>query len=218
MLKVRKDSVKGYKDMAIPFSLISKKENAKNLMIMLPGAGYTVQAPLLHYSTGLFINHAFDVLQVNYQYSHTFYDAFSKEQLSEAVQYDVRAVLDHVLNETSYKNYWIVGKSFGTIAMSSELSRAAFKNAKAVWLTPLLQRQHVFNALLACRNKGLCFIGDNDPYYVKEKYDKITENQNITSSLIPHVNHSLQYDNDAVGSIDVLKRVISDIEQFIKSS
>lgn len=205
-------TVKGYKDINIPFKILSKGNNSKNLAIILPGTGYTSQAPLLHYSTGVFINKSFDVLQVNYQYNNKVYDGFN--EISEAIKVDVKKVIDDVLTNKTYEDFYLIGKSVGTIAMSSELTRETFKNAKAIWLTPLIQREDVFYAMVKSENKGLCIIGDKDPCYSEERYVKVSANSNITSKLIPNVNHSLEYDENTVESIGVLKNVIKDIEQF----
>jgi hypothetical protein len=59
----------------IPFRLLEQKEETNNLAIVLPGAGYTTQAPLLHFTTGLFYNKGFDVLHIN--------NTFSREELSD---------------------------------------------------------------------------------------------------------------------------------------
>ena len=214
MLNVKAQSVKGYKGLDIPFTILSRSEDSNNLAIILPGVGYTTQAPLLHDSTGVFLNKSFDVLQVNYQYNKKIYDDFTMEEISEAIKFDVKTVLDDVLTSKTYENYYLIGKSLGTIAMSYELKRECFKNAKAIWLTPLIQREDVLSAMIKGENKSLCIIGDKDPYYIEERYSKVIENPNITSKLIPNVNHSLEYDEDAVESIDVLKSVIAEIEQF----
>ena len=66
MFKVSTESVSGYKEMEIPYTLLSNNESSNSLVIMLPGAGYSAQAPLFHYSTGVFLNKSFDELQVNY--------------------------------------------------------------------------------------------------------------------------------------------------------
>jgi hypothetical protein len=57
------------KSKSIPFRLIEQKEKTNNLVIVLPGAGYTTQAPLLHFTTGLFYKKGFDVLHINYTFS-----------------------------------------------------------------------------------------------------------------------------------------------------
>ncbi|KAA0966230.1 alpha/beta hydrolase [Sporosarcina sp. ANT_H38] len=214
MLKTNTESVKGYKEMNIPYTLLRAEENSKNLSIFLPGAGYTVRSPLFHYSGDIFLNNGFDVLQVNYQYNDKAYAEFSMEEISEAIKFDVRTVLDIFLKDTSYENFYIIGKSLGTIAMSSELCRDIFREAKAVWLTPLIQRDDVFDAMVSSNNRGLCFIGDNDSYYIEKRFNQIAINPEIVSRLIPNVNHSLEYENNTIESIEVLKSVIEDIRNF----
>ncbi|WP_240338467.1 hypothetical protein [Peribacillus alkalitolerans] len=54
---------------SIPFRLIEQKEETNHLVIVLPGAGYTTQSPLLHFTTGLFYTKGFDVLHINYTYN-----------------------------------------------------------------------------------------------------------------------------------------------------
>ena len=54
MVNVKTRTVKGYKGLDIPFRTLSRSDDANSLAIILPGAGYTTQAPLLHYSTRVF--------------------------------------------------------------------------------------------------------------------------------------------------------------------
>ncbi|HSO58798.1 MAG TPA: alpha/beta hydrolase [Paenisporosarcina sp.] len=207
--------VVGYRDMQVPFSLVSEEENSKNLVVFLPGVAYSVQSPAFHYSQEIFLDHSFDVLQVNYRYNDKAYDNFTIEELSEAIKYDVRTVLDKVLTDTSYEKFYFVAKSLGTIAMSSELNRDIFKEAHAIWLTPLLQRDDVFAAMVNSENRGLCIIGDNDRCYVEERFDQLKNKSNLVAKLLPNVNHSLEYDHNMVESIDILKEVIKDIQEFV---
>ena len=209
--------VKGYKELNIPFTYVRNERYSKNLVVFLPGTGYTVQSPLFHYAKELFIQRDFDVLQVNYQYKDKAYADFTVEDKIEAILFDVNKVMDRVLNTAPhYENYYIMGKSMGTIAMKSVLDRAEFIEAKAIWLTPLLQLDEVFAAIATTGHKGLCFIGDQDDCYIKERYNVLKTNPNIVSRLIPNVNHSLEYDDFTVESIDVMKSVIVDIQKFVE--
>lgn len=201
--------------MQVPFSLVSEEENSKNLVVFLPGVAYTVQSPAFHYAQEIFLDNSFDVLQVNYRYNDKSYDEFSTEELSEAIKHDVRTVLDKVLTNTSYEKFYFVGKSLGTIAMSSELNRDIFKEAHAIWLTPLLQRDDVFATMVNSENRGLCIIGDNDRCYVEERFNQLKDKPNLVAKLLPNVNHSLEYDHNMVESIDVLKSLIYDIQEFV---
>ncbi|MYL57209.1 alpha/beta hydrolase [Virgibacillus halodenitrificans] len=213
MINVETRTVKGYKGLDIPFTKLSKGKVSNSLAIIL-GMGYTAQAPLLHYSAGVFLQKDFDVLQINYQYNNNFYDDFTMEEISEATKFDVKTVLNDVLANKTYENFYLIGKSLGTIAMGYELDRECFENAKVIWLTPLIQREDVFRAMLRSKNRSLCIIGDKDPCYSEERYSKLIESPNVTSVLIPNVNHGLEYDGNTVESIDVLKGVIAKVEQF----
>ncbi|EPD51485.1 hypothetical protein HMPREF1210_02083 [Paenisporosarcina sp. HGH0030] len=210
--------VKGYKEMNIPYTLLSNQNHSKNLVVFLPGTGYTVQSPLFHYVKDLFSQRDFDVLQINYQYKDKSYTEFTKEEIIEAIKFDVNTVIDEVLKNDSYENSFIMGKSLGTIAMNSVLNRMEFMEAKAIWLTPLIQLDEVFSAMAASNHNGLCFIGDGDECYIKERYDVLKNNPNIVSRLIPNVNHSLEYDNYSVESIDVMKSVVVDIQNFVQQN
>lgn len=214
LVRIVTEEVKGYKDINLSYTMLSKMENAKNLAIILPGAGYTAQAPLLHYTTGVFLNKNFDVLQINYQYNHKIYQHYSNDQLTKAIKWDVKTILNIVLENSLYENFYLIGKSLGTIAMCSELDRELFKQAKAIWLTPLIHREDVLNSIANSKNEGLCIIGDQDGCYSEEAYSKILENSNITTKLIANVNHSLEYEYETVASIDVMKKVIAVIEKF----
>ncbi|MCM3721392.1 alpha/beta family hydrolase [Solibacillus isronensis] len=214
MFKVKTDFIKGYKGKDIDYTVLSTDEHASKLAILLPGAGYTAQAPLLHYSTGVFSHKSVDVLQVNYTYNDKFYDSFTMDELVEAIKHDVGTVIDKVLEENSYDGYYLVGKSLGTIAMASLLDKEIFHNAKAVWLTPLLNRDDVFESMLHSRNESLCFIGDDDTHYNAERYRQFANNPKLVSRLLEGADHSLQYKGDPVRSIDLLKTVIKEIDEF----
>lgn|SRR5690606_28868587 len=214
MFKVKSDSVTGYKEKDIHYTVLSTDEHASKLAILLPGAGYTAQAPLLHYATGVFLHKSVDVLQVNYTYNDKFYDSFTMEELVEAIKYDVDAVIHKVLEKNSYEGYYVVGKSLGTIAMASLVDREIFHNAKAVWLTPLLNRDDVFESMLHSRNESLCFIGDDDTHYNAERYLQFANNPKLVTKLLAGADHSLQYKSDPVRSIDLLKTVIKEIDEF----
>lgn len=213
MTSIDKQKISGYKEIAVPFMLLSNEGHAKSLAIILPGAGYTAQAPLLHYSTEVFLNRSFDVLEINYQYNNEAYDEFTMEELSKAIQWDVKTVIDHVLENSTYENFSIVGKSLGTIAMVSEMEREIFKDAKWIWLTPLIQRNDVFQAMKGSKN-GLSFIGDQDNCYIEERHNALSQNQQLACRLVPGVGHSLEFEGDVSKSLDILKDVITEIEAF----
>jgi hypothetical protein len=214
MIKGIHDKATGYQDREIPYLLTKQSEAPKGLAIILPGVRYTAQSPYLRYSVDVYLNHSYDILEVNYQYFDEFYKDFSGEDIHRAVKFDVKQVVDQVLKEHNYDNYVLIGKSLGTIALSSELNREAFSQAKAVWITPLLSHDEVFQSMMTHSNEGLCFIGDQDQFYVEDRYNQLQNRSNIDCTLFPNLPHSLDYEDDPLVSIDVLKSVIRKISLF----
>ncbi|MDV2884628.1 alpha/beta family hydrolase [Alkalihalophilus pseudofirmus] len=194
----------------IPFRLIEQKEKTNNLVVVLPGAGYTTQAPLLHYTTGLFYTKGFDVLHVNYTYNRQELADLSEEDFAK----DVQLAINEASETNQYDNYYIVAKSIGTIALSYLLNNQTFKNAKVVWLTPLLQRDDVFNAMRKSEHRGFCIIGDQDSCFIEERMATLKHNEQLKLQIVEGGNHSLELNDDPLESIDVLKRVISKINEF----
>lgn len=214
MYKFIKNSVAGYNGTSVQFQLIKQNKPTDSLVIMLPGRGYTVQGPLFHYSTGVFLNKGFDVLHVNYDYNTVQSESLTLEEEMKQITEDVNSVLDYILKVHPYEDYTLVGKSLGTIALSAIVDRMAFKEAKIIWLTPLLQLDYVSDKMLSSTQNGLCIIGDEDPCFILEKYENLKLKENMQTLLIPGTEHSLNYADRPIESIDVLKKVITVISKF----
>ncbi len=195
---------------SIPFRLIEHNEETNNLFIVLPGAGYTTQHPLLHFTTGLFSNKGFDVLHINYSFNRQEMSALSEVDFAR----DVQHAIDNATKNKKYSNYYVVAKSIGTIALSYLLNNPMLKDAKLVWLTPLLQREDVFSAMVNSDHKGLCIIGDRDSCFILERFEKLKNNQNLVLKVIDGGNHSLELEGAPIKSIELLKNIISDIDEF----
>jgi hypothetical protein len=213
-MKVSAGTTTGYKDMTIPYGFISKTENPKGLAIILPGVGYTVRSPILHFATGAFLNKGYDVLHINYQYHTDQYDYFTHEELKHAVITDVMTVLNKTLRDAHFHSYYLVGKSFGSLAMGEALQFDPLRNAKTVWLTPNLKEEIVVDAIINCRNEGLCIIGDKDPFYNKQIIERLHTNRNMNFYIPQGANHALEMDNQTIESIDLVKNVIKKIAEF----
>lgn len=213
-MKPKKAVIQGYKEMQVPYSLVQSGEKTNALAIFMPGSGYTNQRPLFHFSEGIFLNQGADVLEIDYRYKEKDYDHFDMEELSKAIQIDVKTVIDQVLRESSYDEFYLVAKSLGTIALCTELKRADFKNARVVWFTPLIHRDDVLQAMVESPQAGLCFIGDNDPCYSASRYNQLENNTKIIAHLLPGITHDMEYVDQPIPSIDVLKEIMKKLSQF----
>lgn len=195
---------------SIPYRLIEQNDETNSLAIVLPGAGYTTQAPLLHFTTGVFYSKGFDVLHINYRFSREEMSALNERDFAR----DVQLAIDNATKNKKYSNYYVVAKSIGTIALSYLLDHLMVKDAKVIWLTPLLQRDDVFNAMVNSENQGLCMIGDKDSCFIEERFEKLKNNQNLRLKVVEGGNHALELDKEPIQSIEILKSVISAINEF----
>ncbi|HYK74203.1 MAG TPA: alpha/beta hydrolase [Pseudoneobacillus sp.] len=194
-----------------PFRLIEQKEETNNLVIVLPGAGYTIQAPLLHFTTGVFYNKGFDVLHINYTFSKQEMSALNERDFARDVQF----AIDNAIKDKKYSHYYVVAKSIGTKALIYLLDHSMLKDAKVVWLTPILQNDDVFHAMFNSDNKGLCIFGEKDHFcFIVERFEKLKNNQNLILKVVDGGNHNLELDNEPLKSIEILKSIISDINEF----
>jgi hypothetical protein len=217
-MNITSSSIEGYKGLEVPYTLLSTTDHPKGLAIMFPGQGYTVQGPLMHYPTGIFLHENFAVLHINYQYSSKEYNDLTDSEFDEAMMTDSKKVIDEVLEGTSYDAYYLAAKSIGTIPLSGELSRKEFKDAKIIWLTPLLKEEIVYETLKESRHSGICFLGDSDHHYVEERFTKLSSNPHLQLHLIPGANHSLEQDFHVLNSMDLHKGIMTAIETFIKEA
>lgn len=216
-MKVTSSSVTGTKG-EVQYRLLNISENPKGLAIFFPGMGYTVMGPLLHYPTGMFLNEGWDVLQINYEYKSEEMKDLTDEEFDKMLLSDCKKVIDTVLESSGYDSYYLVAKSIGTIPMSTELERPAFKDARAIWLTPLLNEQAVHGSMMNSRQKAICFIGDQDHHYNQERFNELNNNKNLQLHLIPGANHSLEQDFRVLESIKTQKEIMETIQTFIKEA
>ncbi|MQR97221.1 hypothetical protein [Fictibacillus phosphorivorans] len=214
-MKERSATISGYKNMKIPYVIQTKTDQPKGLAIMLPGIGYTVKSPLFHFSSGAFLNKEYDVLHVKNPYYSSDYEGYSFEEITSALINDVSTVLNQVIDHSIYKSFYVLGKSFGTMAMPTALDRLPIQNTKAIWLTPRLSSLPVYQTLRTCKQDSLCVIGDKDPFYDEEKINQIIDNSSIACMIPPNANHALEVDGDILSSIDMIKSVMKRIDDFI---
>ena len=213
-MKAIDSKVIGFKGIEVPYTVVLTEDYTKKLAIFLPGAGYTAKSPLFHFAEEIFLNKHYDVLRINYQYTDKAYNEFTMKELNEAIVHDVRLVINEALKGRNYQEFYLVGKSLGTLAMAAEIKRPEFSEAKAIWVTPLLNQQEVIDTMVNSKNPAQCYIGDKDRYYSPGAYELLEANPNLESTLLPDINHRLDCETDPLKSIDALKQTIAGIKNF----
>lgn len=118
---------------------------SRGLVILLPGAAYTCQMPLLHFAALVAISHDWDVRAVDW----TPAEHWGTEQIGLEL---AAAIGDH---EGPVR---VVGKSLGTLAAPY----AAEHRIDAVWLTPLVKMPAVARAIADHPGRQLLIAGTDD--------------------------------------------------------
>lgn len=121
------------------------------LVLVLPGAGYGQQAPLLWWTRAIAEQRGVEVVAPTWTV-----DAAAKDDPVAFVEHQVAGALD------GRRPDLVVAKSFGCFA----LPRAVRDGVDGVWLTPVLTHSAVVGALAAAGPGSLAVGGSADPMWL----------------------------------------------------
>jgi len=200
----------------VPHWFMKQQEESTHLAVLLPGRAYGLELPLLLYPTKLLHAKGADILGVDYT-TYTASPEMSGEEIQRRLSADIPAALDVALRQRSYERITLLGKSLGTIVMAQVLeSNSRLQGASCIWMTPLL-RMEALRARIVRNPHPALFIGGT----ADEQFDlaHLPELENATggkSVVIEGADHSLEIQGHILESIDVLRRVMEAIDDFIR--
>jgi hypothetical protein len=172
-------------------------EDPERVAVLLPGAYYVPAAPLLWFAREALQAHGWSVLQVWDQWDRSL-------DPTQWVLDRLNAALDHV------------GKTASRLLVTKSMSSHALPVAvelglPGIWMTPLLGRESVRNALAAVRTATLAIGGTADQTWDSEFVAAL---KNVEVLEVPDADHSLQYPGDPTRSIEALQQVTERIGVF----
>ncbi|MFE9694948.1 alpha/beta hydrolase [Micromonospora sp. NPDC005806] len=165
--------------------------------VLVPGVGYDTRAPLFAYVGEALRRLGFDVHGVTWQVPRD----LPADRTAEWVAEQVTPALDGGVD-------LLVGKSLGTFATPL----AADRGLPAVWLTPVLNHPEVVDGLDRATSPCLLVGGTADSLW----------NGEVARRLSPHVlevpdaDHSMLVPGPLARSADVLGRVCTAVEEFVR--
>lgn len=217
MYSIKYLDIKGYKDQPVPNTFFQQNQATQHLTILLPGMGYTSHMPLLYYPALIMLDMGSDMLRLEYEYNRR--QAFMElpgEERKKWLLTDVTNASYHVLKKGPYKDITIIGKSIGTRAMGYLLKEEDdFKQARAIWLTPVLRSETLREQIKECEQTSLFVIGTADPHYDQTYLDKIQRARKGEVLVIEGADHSLEIKGDILASLGIMERVIRTIQAFV---
>jgi hypothetical protein len=169
--------------------------------VILPGANYGPDAPLLWFAREALASAGYDVLAV--------LDSF--DRTADPLRW-VADRTDAALRHVADARPMLLGKSLTTLAAKA----AAERSLAAIWLTPLLARGHpaaevVVAGLTSSAAPCLLVGGAADEAWDGEVARSIPS---ATVIEIPDADHALQVPGDLVRTLDALREVTTAIAAF----
>jgi hypothetical protein len=165
--------------------------------VLIPGRGYDTRAPLFVYVGEALRRAGFDTHEIGWQVPPD----LGADRAAPWVAEQVAPALGESTD-------LLVGKSLGTFAAPL----AADRGIRAVWLTPLLTRADVADALGRATEPFLLIGGTSDQVW----------DGGVARRLTPHVleipdaDHSLMVPGPLAASAEVLGRVCTAVEDFLR--
>ena len=216
MWSMRQLDIKGYRSELVTNTFFQQQAPAREIALVLPGVGYTCQMPLLYYPTRLLLSRGTDVVWVEYNYSRRpDYQSLSDAEQKEWLFADATAAYQVALEQRSYSQMMLVGKSLGTLAMSHLLGTIPQPvPIKAIWLTPLLRNDRV-RTQIQNGPRGLVVIGSADYHYDPAYLAEIQSKGNCEAVVVKGADHGMEVGDDVWQSLQALEQVLRAIEQFV---
>ncbi|MCX5357907.1 alpha/beta hydrolase [Streptomyces sp. NBC_00124] len=188
-----------------PFAMPTRFDGAPDrVAVVVPGVGYSPARPLLHFARGVLLQHGWTVQELWWQIP----DDFSQFTADDRIAWVERQV-SQAIDAESGACRLLVGKSLGSLACGI----AAERTIAAAWLTPLLTNDHVARALQRAQAPTLLIGGSADKLWDS----RIAKSLRHDVLEVPSADHALELADDATGSVDVLRQVVSRLDRFIGS-
>jgi surfactin synthase thioesterase subunit len=179
-------------------------------LVILPGAGYTTEHPVLYYLRRAALTQHYDVLSVQYGFQAGRRDFESQDLLH--LRADFRGALEPVLAR-GYRHICIAGKSLGT-PLAAEFARSLTADSLSLLLLTPIQ-----GALEeSSRVRTLVVIGTADSRYSASEVAAFANHPTITWKVIEGLDHSLEVEGDWNASLAVLPQIIALCADFLTAA
>lgn len=181
--------------------LTSKPSRTAPVALVLPGAGYTVQAPLLYWPVLALTQAGWDVWSVDW---HADVKGPAPRDIAQFVEDAVAQALAEIPDAPAA----VIGKSLGTYALPYFVDW----KVRAAWLTPILTDPRIAQAACGASDRHLFVGGTADPTWRPEG----VLNPHSETITVESGNHSLEmtetgWRSSAFDQIEVLRRLVDHV-------
>jgi hypothetical protein len=166
--------------------MTSPETTPTKVAVLLPGSGYTAQAPLLYWCGALLREAGWHVQVVEW--------TVTEDDTNNPVPFVEYALTAAFNAAPPASTRLIVAKSFGTFA----LPWAIQNEVPGIWLTPILTEPVVSAALASANASHLAVGGSRDPLWAPEN----AEGTDASLSTLEDGDHRLEVDDGWQSSLD----------------
>ena len=163
--------------------------------VVLPGAGYTLAHPLMHYAALALSEAGLRVVRIDYG---------SAKTLDEVLAETPKKIVDAVAGADEVV---LVGKSLGTAVIAQLLSEPGpLPPISAIaWLTPGLDDAR-FAVMQGFEGPAVAVIGTADPFYDAERLQRLPASTEVV--VLDGADHALEVDGEVQASLAALRRTV----------
>ncbi|MFJ7273114.1 alpha/beta hydrolase [Kitasatospora sp. NPDC098663] len=188
-----------------PFALPTRFDgDPDRVALVIPGGGYSPARPLLHFARAVLLHHGWTVQELWWQAPHD----LPQLTVDDRIAWVERQVGGAVAAEGEACRL-LVGKSLGSLACGI----AADRRMAAAWLTPVLTFDQVARSLRRSEAPTLLVGGSADKLWDRQVAGSVGHEV----LEVPSADHSLELADDPVGSVGVLRQVVSRLDRFVGS-
>ena len=177
-------------------------DERKNLIVLFPGAGYTVDKPLLYYAGFKYYVKGYDSLKIDYG------DCLKNEKPFPEKLEDIKKLVLNQVSEMDFSIYddiVFVSKSMGTVIASWLGEIISRDNIRHVYLTPVGDTlQYIKHG----KNISIVIAGTADNFLDTNILTEYCGREKIKLELIENADHALNIFGDIDININNLKRVV----------
>jgi len=208
-----------HKDETVENTFFHRSDGSDHLALVLPGAGYTTQGPMLYYSIKALSQLGAEILSLEYGGVIRRSASRSPDERTEIFSLICLNALNASLKRRKYNRLTLIGKSLGTRGLAS-LSRLAGqwsykpRNIEALWLTPLLTENFVTDEIEKLGSREFLAIGSCDEHYYKPQALQSLP-RFVETLIIDGADHGLDIEGDVLSSTKALSKLTARIARFL---
>ncbi len=174
---------------------------------LIPGRGYSVERPLLHFARAVFMRHGWTTQEVWWPERPPQREGRDLHLWSAQLRSLVHAHMRQVLSVETAPKIALVGKSMGAFAAAL----AADRGLPGIWLTPVLRDSEMADDLRRSTAPFLLVGGTADPSWDRELVRSLGRPFHEAEGA----DHGMETDDDPVNSAEILRRTTIAMDEFV---